>query len=68
MLAAAQGVGHYGFANNSINLAYDLGTIHNFETVTFSYAVSPIPEPEIYMMLLAGFGLIGFSARRHINT
>lgn len=26
--------------------------------------VSPVPEPETYAMLLAGLGLIGFSARR----
>lgn len=29
-----------------------------------SNSVSPIPEPEIYAMLLAGFSLIGFTARR----
>jgi hypothetical protein len=26
--------------------------------------VSPVPEPEIYAMLMAGFGLLGFMARR----
>ncbi len=30
--------------------------------------VSPIPEPETYAMLLAGLGLLGFSARRRKNT
>lgn len=29
-----------------------------------SSSVTPVPEPEIYAMLLAGFGLIGFSLRR----
>ncbi len=29
-----------------------------------SLAISPVPEPETYAMLLAGLGLIGFSARR----
>ena len=29
-----------------------------------SFINSPIPEPEIYAMLLAGFGLVGFAARR----
>jgi hypothetical protein len=27
-------------------------------------SVSPVPEPETYAMLLAGLGLVGFSARR----
>jgi hypothetical protein len=27
-------------------------------------AITPIPEPEAYAMLLAGFGLLGFAARR----
>ena len=31
---------------------------------TLSSTVSPIPEPETYAMLLAGLGLVGFSARR----
>jgi len=29
---------------------------------------SPVPEPETYAMLLAGLGLVGFSARRRMNT
>jgi len=35
-------------------------------TTTASYAValSAVPEPETYAMLLAGLGLVGFSARR----
>lgn len=37
-------------------------------TTTASYAgninISPVPEPETYAMMLAGLGLIGFSARR----
>ena len=30
--------------------------------------VSPVPEPQTYAMMLAGLGLIGFSARRKMNT
>ena len=30
--------------------------------------VSAIPEPETYAMMLAGLGLLGFSARRRINN
>ncbi len=29
-----------------------------------SVVISPVPEPETYAMLLAGLGLIGFTARR----
>lgn len=31
-----------------------------------SSSVTPVPEPEMYAMLLAGFGLIGFSLRRRV--
>ncbi|UJP04008.1 MAG: PEP-CTERM sorting domain-containing protein [Nitrosomonas sp.] len=65
MLGAAQGIGNYGFADHSINLAYDLGTIANHQSVSFGYEyIMAVPEPETYAMLLAGLGLIGFSARR----
>ncbi|MDP3279668.1 MAG: FxDxF family PEP-CTERM protein, partial [Nitrosomonas sp.] len=34
-------------------------------SVTFGYEyIMAVPEPETYAMLLAGLGLIGFSARR----
>jgi hypothetical protein len=32
-----------------------------------SNTVAPVPEPETYAMLLAGLGLIGFTARRRKN-
>lgn len=32
------------------------------DDVTFT---TPIPEPEAYAMLLAGLGLVGWTARRH---
>lgn len=65
MLLTAQGVGNYGFADHSINLGYDLGTIANGHSVTIGYEyIMAVPEPETYAMLLAGLGLIGFSLRR----
>ena len=65
MLAAAQAPGNYGFGDYSINLAYVLGTIANHQSVTFGYEyIMAVPEPETYAMLLAGLGLVGFSARR----
>jgi hypothetical protein len=30
--------------------------------------VSVVPEPEIYAMLLAGLGLVGFAAQRRRNA
>lgn len=33
-----------------------------------SFHVSPVPEPETYAMLLAGLGLMGFTARRRKNN
>ncbi|MBS0299590.1 MAG: PEP-CTERM sorting domain-containing protein [Proteobacteria bacterium] len=69
MLAAGQAVGSYGFADNSINLAYDLGSIGSGHSVAFGYEyILAVPEPETYAMLLAGLGLIGFSARRRISA
>lgn len=69
MLAAAQAIGSYGFADSSINLAYDLGAIANGHSVSFGYEyILAVPEPETYAMLLAGLGLIGFSARRRISA
>jgi hypothetical protein len=31
-------------------------------------AAAPVPEPKSYAMLLAGLGLVGFSARRRMNN
>jgi hypothetical protein len=72
-LAAAQGLGFNDASDSSISLAYDLGTIDAGATASFSYAYNmsvvpvtpPIPEPEIYAMLLAGLGLVRFMTRRH---
>jgi len=62
---AAQSVGFYSFADDSISLAYDLGTIGVGQTVSIGYSYTmAIPEPETYAMLLAGLGLMGFVARR----
>ena len=69
MFAKAQGVGGYGFGDYSINLAYDLGTVLAGHSVTIGYEyIMAVPEPETYAMLLAGLGLIGFSARRRISA
>lgn len=67
MLAAAQAPGNYGFADSSINLAYDLGTVANRHSVTIGYEYvmsAPVPEPETYALLIAGLGVVGFVAAR----
>lgn len=65
-LAAAQLVGSYGYLDRSISLAYDLGTLDAFGTASigYSYIMTAVPEPEIYAMMAAGLGLMGFVARR----
>lgn len=35
---------------------------------TLTLNVSPVPEPETYALLLAGLGLLGFTARRKANN
>jgi hypothetical protein len=35
--------------------------------VGINYAVTPVPEPESYAMILAGLGLMGGIARRRAN-
>lgn len=41
------------------------GGTWRFDAVTVSgAAVAPVPEPETYALLVAGLGLVGFSARR----
>ncbi|WP_229218783.1 PEPxxWA-CTERM sorting domain-containing protein [Rugamonas brunnea] len=51
----------------AINWVNAGGQVPNFSNLTIfarDQHVSPVPEPETYAMLLAGFGLVGFMARR----
>ena len=66
-LAAGQAVGFTTFDDDSISLAYNIGTLHANQSATFGYSYTfagPIPEPEIYAMMAAGLGLMGFVAGR----
>jgi len=64
-LGAGQAVSFNTLADDSISLAYDLGTIGTGQTVTLGYAyIFAVPEPEAYAMMMAGLGVIGFAARR----
>lgn len=50
---------------SSTTLHADAGTAFQATDVTgFAAAVSPVPEPGTYAMLLAGLGLVGFAVRR----
>ena len=48
---------------NLINLALPVGATASFASGT-SYAVTAVPEPGEWLMLLAGLGLVGWRARR----
>jgi hypothetical protein len=72
MYTTAQGVGNYGFFDNSINLAFTLGkdgVLQNGESTVLGYELimGQVPEPETYAMFMAGLGLMGFIARRRKN-
>jgi hypothetical protein len=58
------GIGCSGILTGSNGLSGG-GTITNGVITPLSFA--PVPEPETYAMLLAGLGLIGFTARRRKN-
>ena len=70
--AAIPQLGYQGYADDSISLAYDLGTIAPGQTVqvgySYTFATTPVPEPESYAMFLAGLGLMGFMARRRTRV
>jgi len=69
MFASGQAAGFTTDGDHSINLAYNLGNILAGHHATIGYEyIMAVPEPETYAMLLAGLGLIGFSARRRISA
>ena len=60
-----------GTGNNAESTLYTFVDAMGFNSLTFSttgvafeVAVSPVPEPETYALLLAGLGALGFVIRR----
>jgi hypothetical protein len=56
-----------GTVGNTITLSNFQGNwagLYNIGEITVTAAVSAVPEPETYGMLLAGLGLVGFMTRR----
>lgn len=49
--------------NSDGSVSFDTAWI-NSQPGSWSAAVTPVPEPDTYAMLLAGLGLLGFAARR----
>ncbi len=41
-----------------------LAVANEVSNTTTLYSITPVPEPESYAMILAGLGLVGFTARR----
>lgn len=54
--------------DNEINGVLGFRSYADLVTTTSTPVSSPVPEPETYAMLLAGLGLLGFTARRRKHT
>jgi PEP-CTERM motif len=61
---AASGLGLSDFIANSIGYLFSADVIGPLGGTGAIAAVSPVPEPETYAMLLAGLGFIGFTVLR----
>lgn len=56
-----------GLGSSSLNNMYvHVQGIDGGYSAKYTPVMTPVPEPGIYAMLLAGLGLIGFSARRKV--
>jgi probable HAF family extracellular repeat protein len=71
-LNALNGVAGSGWtltdAQDINNLGQIVGYGYNDKWQARAFLLSPVPEPEIYAMLSAGFGLMGLVLRRRRNV
>ncbi len=56
---APEGLKGYMFGGN-----YYLAIANEASNTTTLYSLAPVPEPDTYALLIAGLGLVGFSAKR----
>ncbi|KAB2325696.1 PEP-CTERM sorting domain-containing protein [Betaproteobacteria bacterium SCN1] len=64
------GPGDYSVFVGGVNYVAQIGALINPNyglSATLAVAAAPVPEPETWAMLLAGLGLVGFSARRRMR-
>jgi hypothetical protein len=55
----------HGFAGYFLNSSYEISdSIGGVESLTFSAAAAPVPEPATWALFMAGAGLMGAGARR----
>lgn len=66
VLNDARGINDYGWITGSAMNTLT-GQSHAYLLSVTAVSISPVPEPETYTMLLAGLGLMGFTARRRKN-
>ncbi len=60
---APEGLEGFMFGGN-----YYLAIANETSNTTTLYSLAPVPEPETYALLIAGLGLVGFSAKRRQKT
>jgi hypothetical protein len=52
----------------ALGTGWEIQTSDDRRSLVITSVASPVPEPETYAMLLAGLGLMGFTARRRKNN
>ncbi|CAN4276129.1 PEP-CTERM protein-sorting domain [Methylophilaceae bacterium] len=68
MIVTEGDVAPEGLEAFTINGISYLAIANEVSNTTTLYSLAPVPEPETYALLIAGLGLVGFSARRRQKT